>query len=156
MPNLNWSDLTALQSGQYAEYYVKMEFTSYGFDVYTSEVDDHGIDFIVKDKRGKYYEVQVKSSRYAIKNGYSYVFAKKDKFDIMQNNLLLALVLLRDKECPKLYLIPATAWNKPNLLLKDKDYNGLKSAPEWGINLSNKNMCLLEPFTFDTSLMNLK
>ena len=77
MPNLNWSDLTALQSGQYAEYYVKMEFTSYGFDVYTSEVDDHGIDFIVKDKRGKYYEVQVKSSRYAIKNGYSYVFAKK-------------------------------------------------------------------------------
>jgi len=55
MPNLKWSELDHLQVGQYSEYYTKMEFTSYGFDVFTSEIDDHGIDFIAKRKSGSYY-----------------------------------------------------------------------------------------------------
>ncbi len=42
-----WSSLNALQIGKYAEYYAKMEFTLYGFDVFTSEVDDKGIDFFL-------------------------------------------------------------------------------------------------------------
>ena len=45
---MKWFELTPLQLGRYAEYYSKMEFASYGFEVYTSEVDDHGVDFIVK------------------------------------------------------------------------------------------------------------
>ncbi len=53
MPDTNWSKLNKLQLGRYAEYYAKMEFASYGFEVYTSEVDDHGIDFIAKEKNGK-------------------------------------------------------------------------------------------------------
>lgn len=48
MPNTNWNLLTPLQLGAYAEYYAKMEFASHGFDVYTSEVDDHGVDFVAK------------------------------------------------------------------------------------------------------------
>lgn len=52
MPNTTWSKLNSLQLGRYAEYYSKMEFASYGFEVYTSELDDHGIDFIVKTKAG--------------------------------------------------------------------------------------------------------
>lgn len=61
MPNLKWSELTPMQLGQYAEYYSKMEFTSYGYDVYTSEVDDHGVDFVAKDSKSDiFYEVQVK------------------------------------------------------------------------------------------------
>ena len=43
MLNMNWSRLSRLQIGRYAEYYAKMEFASYGFDVYTSEVDDYGV-----------------------------------------------------------------------------------------------------------------
>ena len=39
MPNLVWSKLNHLQLGKYAEYYAKMEFASYGFEVYSSEVD---------------------------------------------------------------------------------------------------------------------
>lgn len=38
-----------------------MEFASYGMDVYTSGIDNHSIDFIVKDKRGRFCEVQAKS-----------------------------------------------------------------------------------------------
>ena len=61
MPRTIWSELNPLQLGKYAEYYAKMEFTSYGYDVYTSEVDDHGVDFVIKDSAGIVYEVQVKS-----------------------------------------------------------------------------------------------
>ena len=49
MPNTSWSNLNHMQLGKYAEYYAKMEFTSYGYDVYTSEVDDHGVDFVARD-----------------------------------------------------------------------------------------------------------
>ncbi len=49
MPNMKWSELSSVQLGQYGEYYAKMEFTSYGYDVYTSEVDDHGVDFVARD-----------------------------------------------------------------------------------------------------------
>ena len=48
MPNTNWSELSHLQLGRYAEYYAKMEFASFGYDVYTSEVDDHGVDFVAR------------------------------------------------------------------------------------------------------------
>ncbi len=37
-----------------------MEFVLYGYDVYTSEVDDHGIDFVVRTQNGFHYDVQVK------------------------------------------------------------------------------------------------
>lgn len=55
MPCLEWSKLKSMQLGQYAEYYAKMEFTTYRYEVYTSEIDDHGVDFVVKapDKPGQ-------------------------------------------------------------------------------------------------------
>ena len=64
MPKMKWSELSPMQIGRYAEYYAKMEFTSYGYDVYTSEVDDHGVDFVARDvKMDIFYEIQVKSLR---------------------------------------------------------------------------------------------
>lgn len=40
---MNWSELSSLQLGKYAEYLAKMEFMKHGFDVYSSEVDDKEI-----------------------------------------------------------------------------------------------------------------
>lgn len=39
-----WSKLNKQQVGAYAEYFFKMEFTMAGFQVYSTEVDDRGID----------------------------------------------------------------------------------------------------------------
>ena len=33
MKEYDWNDLNHLQVGRYAEYFVKMKFTMYGFDV---------------------------------------------------------------------------------------------------------------------------
>ena len=149
MPNKNWSLLNSLQLGRYAEYFAKMEFASYGLEVFSSEVDDRGIDFIVKDKKGRFSEVQVKSLR-----GTGYVFAQKSKFNIDNRNLYMALLIFKEGKMPDFFLIPSEAWKVPNEVFVDRDYNkpGQTSKPEYGINFSIKNYNILEIFNFEESI----
>jgi len=63
MQRYDWARLNQLQVGRYAEYFTKMEFTLYGYEVYTSEVDDRCVDFVVRRDGGQFYDVQVKSFR---------------------------------------------------------------------------------------------
>lgn len=144
MPNTTWSKLNSLQLGRYAEYYSKMEFASYGFEIYTSEVDDYGIDFIAKTKSGVFLEIQVKS---AFKT--KYVFVQKEKLNIEKPTTYLSLLLFEDGKLPDVYLIQATEWKNPNKLLCDKDYEGLKSKLEYGLNISKKNMELLQYYRLE-------
>jgi hypothetical protein len=149
MTNYDWTRLNPLQLGRYAEYYAKMEFASYGFEIYTSEVDDHGIDFVAKKSNNRYFDVQVKSIR-----GYNYIFFPKDKFNL-RNNLYAAIVIFLPTESPHFYLIPSINWQGPNALLVSRDYIGKKSEPEWGLNLSKKNLDLLYQYSFDKSILEL-
>ena len=144
MAKFSWGCLNHLQLGRYAEYFVKMEFTRLGFDVYTSEVDDRGIDFVIRKSGDRYYDVQVKSLRYP---GTKYIFFPKDKFELREN-LFAAVVLFSDGRQPGLYLIPAVAWCKPDAIIVDHKYEGKKSRPEWGLNLSQRNLPLMEKFAF--------
>jgi hypothetical protein len=151
----DWSALNTLQAGRYAEYFTKMEFTLHGFDVYSSEVDDRGIDFVVRRDADRYFDIQVKSARHQ-KNGkaFNYVFFPEKTFDITRRNLFGAVVLLPQSEAPRLYLIPATAWT-PQVtqgLLVYKKYEGKPSPPEWGLNLSDKHLPLLEPYRFELAV----
>lgn len=143
MPCTKWTKLNHMQLGQYGEYYAKMEFTSYRFDVYTSEVDDHGVDFVAKDPNtGIFYEVQVKSMCKG-----SYIFISKDKI-VMDEKHLVCFIHFEDGEMPEVYIIPITAWQNPNAVLVDRNYDkpGQTSKPEWGINYSKKNKHLLDPY----------
>jgi hypothetical protein len=149
MDRYDWNRLSHLQLGRYAEYFAKMEFTLYGFDVYTAEVDDRGIDFVIRKGSDRYYDVQVKSSR-----NLNYVFFPKDKFSL-RDNLLAAVMLFIDGKALQLYLIPSTAWREPNALLVSRNYEGSKGKPEWGLNLSKRNMPLLAEFSFDMAVRNL-
>jgi|SRR6266540_2501259 len=140
----DWARLNRLQLGRYAEYFVKMEFTLFGFDVYSAEVDDRGIDFVIRRGHDQYYDVQVKSIRER-----GYVFFEKAKFEL-RDNLLAALVLFISAKPPELYVIPSTSWRQPNTLFVGYDYELRKSKPEWGLNLSRRNLHLLRPFRFDS------
>ena len=150
-----WSKLNRLQLGRYAEYFAKMEFTSYGLEVFTSEVDDRGIDFVVRDKKGAFIEIQVKSNR---STGYIYALKKTAEgfpaFNADNLNLYMAVIVFREEEDPDLFLIPASAWKEPDALLRDRNYDkpGQKSAPEYGLNLSNKNMPLLKKYYFEKAV----
>jgi len=151
MPNTQWSKLNRLQLGKYAEYFTKMEFASYGIDVFTTEVDDKGIDFVIKNKKGVFCEIQVKSLR---NNGYA--FMKQKTFDLSNNNLFLALLIFEENELPNIFLIPACAWKMESKLFVTRNYSTEhKSVPEYGINISDRNKPLLEEYRFDTVINSL-
>jgi len=141
-----WSNLNNQQVGAYTEYFVKMEMTMYGFQVFTTEVDDRGIDFVARHENGPFIEIQVKSLRST-----GYVFMRKNKFEL-KNNLFLAFGLLLEEKAPELYLIPASVWETPNSVFVSRDYENLKSEKEWGMNISKKNLPELEQFRFESTV----
>ena len=149
MENVKWSLLNSLQLGRYSEYFAKMEFTLNGFDVFTSEVDNKGVDFIVK-LNNQYFEVQVKSAR-----DNNYIFFPKDKFELKQN-LLATIILFQDFHNPEIFLIPSLEWQSPNTLLVSRDYEGKKSKPEWGFSRTIKNRDLLLNYQFNRVIEQIK
>lgn len=149
MPNLQWGDLKPSQIGRYGEYFAKMEFTSYGLKVYSPEIDDHGIDFVVRDKKGNYKEIQVKS---VLKSNYVYIH--KTKFDITNKNLYLAVLVFKQGSLPDMFLIPSKAWLTPGGPIVDYEYQktGQISKPEYAVNISKKNYSILETFSMENSI----
>ena len=143
-----WKNLNKQQVGAYAEYFFKMELTMHGFQVYSTEVDDRGIDFVARRETGPFIELQVKSLR-----GMGYVFMQKTKFPLRQNTYL-ALCLFTEGKEPDLFLVPSTAWLTPNSLFADRNYDGegMKSKPEWGLNVSQKNLEALSAFSFEKAI----
>lgn len=147
----NWLKLNSHQIGRYAEYLSKMEFTKAGFDVYTSEVDDKGIDFIIRKSENEYYDIQSKSMRFPRTK---YIFMQKSKF-IPKNNLLLSLTIFEEKQAPIILIIPSLDWiNKKHIALVDRDYKDKKSKPEYGINITKSNIDELKKiYNFDKQIL---
>lgn len=156
MLNTDWSKLSPQQLGAYGEIFVKMCFLSYGMDVYSSEVDDHGVDLVIKDKKKRFQEIQVKS----VYKG-NYVFVKKrmmldENTGMPKENYFVCLIRFVQNEEPLVYLIPSSAWNNPDgVLLVSRDYPGGKSEPEFGVNVTKKSMPLLEKYEITTATIKL-
>lgn len=156
--NFSYSKLNHLQVGRICEYWVKMFLTLENLDTYSNEVDDKGIDFIVRLDNSMHIDIQVKSVR--LKTS-AYVFITKKTWPtefLQRNNLYLALVLLKDNFAPDVYLIPASAWLRPNDVLCSRDYGaeGQTSLPEWGINVSTKNLHLLQQYALPLQVAQIK
>jgi hypothetical protein len=126
-----------------------MQMVLLGLDVYSAEVDDRGIDFVVRLEPDRYWDVQVKSVRKL-----NYVFMRKDVFRL-RPNLLLALTLFEDGLAPNQYLIPAMRWTQADELFVDRDYEGLASMPEYGLNLSRSRLHQLEPFRLERAAVDV-
>ena len=153
MYNLNWTrnELTPQKLGTFGEYYAKMTLASYGMSIYSSEVDDHGIDFVAEKQNG-FIKFQVKT----VRQGTSYVFMLEEHFDITDKALFLFLSILTDGEHPVSYLFPATVWsNDETGVFVHRTYEGKKSKPEYGINLSKKNMSYIEKYKLEIMINKL-
>jgi hypothetical protein len=139
-----WSQLSKGQLGRTTEWLASIEFMLHGFEVYSTEVDDRGVDLVVR-KNGSSFDVQVKGLR-PPKGDYTYF--RKLYFEL-RPRLLAAVGVYRDGEPPDLYLIPALAWRDPSALLVDRPYGeGKTSPPEWGLSLTKKSAPLLAEFEF--------
>jgi hypothetical protein len=149
-----WQQLNSAQVGRYGEYIAKLELTRMGLDVYTAEIDDHGIDFVVRLRDGsRYADIQVKT----IRSLSSYIFMTDDNFP-PKDNVYLALVVLLEGSPPRCCLIPRSAWGQdhPDYLVHH-DYIGLKSKPECGINLNKRVVeTIMRDYSVDSLAVSLK
>ena len=101
------------------------------------------MDFVARNPvDDQYYEIQVKAVR-----NLDYVYIRKDKM-VLSSRRLVCLLLFQDGALPACYVIPSLVWREPNALFVDRNYDkpSLSSKPEWGLNLSKKNLPLLEPY----------
>jgi hypothetical protein len=106
----------------------------FGYQVYRPLADDRGVDLVVDVGRGRHAMVQVKSVHAG-----SYIFMKKSTFALEPWVTVGLVVFDQNHEVPpSMYLIPATAWAKPLSPLVERDYEGKKSLPEYGLGV-NKN-----------------
>lgn len=137
--------ITHLDTGRIGELLGKAKFIEYGFDVYSSEVDNKGIDFVVFNKNREYFEIQVKTTS---KN---WVFMKENTFNPKNKNLYLLLVI-KDDEFYHFNLIPSSDWIKEEKsnFLQYKKYENKKSKPEYGIPVNNKHIKqIIEKYSFE-------
>ena len=153
--NFSYDHLSHLQIGQIGEYWVKIWLTLLGFDVFYTDVDDKGIDFIIRLDDNKHIDIQVKT----VRENTGYTFVTKESWNNkLRDNLYLALVLIANNKMPQIFFIPSIAWNTPNDLLRDRDYQkeGQTSKPEWGINISKKNMKFLKQYDISNFIEKIK
>jgi hypothetical protein len=106
MLKTSYKHLNTIQKGSFAEAYAKMAFTLEGFEVYTAEYDDRGVDFVIRNDKGRYFSVQVKATG---KSASPFIYA--ERFE-MSPEFLLCAVRLVEAEIPKLYLACGTDWNE--------------------------------------------
>lgn len=138
--NLNKVTSNKLRLGAIGELYAQYIMTSFGYDVFPSIVDDHGIDLIaVKDNHK--LKIQVKTV-----NVGTYVYFPKEKFDKIMGGDYLIIYIRVDKDGkPTCFLYPSNIWKNVN---EESDwsneqfvfhsYTNKRSKPEYGIYGSEK------------------
>lgn len=133
MKKMNQSKSKHLHLGRIGELLMKAEFIKSGFDVFSTEVDDKGIDFILRNEEGKHFDIQVKATNQ------KYVFMRKEVF-IPSINLYVALLILNKRGEQFFVLIPSLDFIKEDkpIFLVDRNFEGKKSPPEYGIYTSDK------------------
>src|SRR4051794_25765582 len=121
-----WVTLPRDQLGRYSEYLTRLLFAKSGMDVYLPEIDNKGIDLVVRSQTGHFFEIQCKARRQL-----NYSFIEKTKFCLSDARYLCLLLFLEEqKDDPQIFLIPSRTWEKPNALFVDRCYEGKKSSPE--------------------------
>ena len=145
----HWNQMSRFKLGRYAEHLVCLELLALNFDIYTVDVDDHGVDLVARRQNGPFFDFQIRANR-----NMNYIFFRKSIFS-PRDNLYAVIVPFFEGEAPEIYLIPSIAWLHPTALLVDRNYEQTKSKPEWGLNFSQQNLALLKPYLFSKIIQRL-
>ncbi len=113
----------------------------YGLLVFSSEVDDRGIDFVARNDAGCHFDVQVKTV-----TGHNYTYVTESKF---RDSLWVCLVVLEEGQAPRTYLFSGKDWaGDTEGLLKRQHFPNAKE-PEFGIHLTKSREPILEKYRLD-------
>ena len=144
MPATNWDELDIHQIKALAHHLAKTEFLSYGFRVFSSEVDDGGADFIAEAPDGKFFFVYVRGARKNIR-----VSIPKDRI-ALDRDRLVCYVRFEEGNPPSVYVFPATVWKDENrnALFIERNFGeeSRKTRPEYCIQSGSNSLYLLEGY----------
>ena len=117
-------------------------------------------DIEYKSLKNSFYEINLSDNKYLLKcrtYNKNYTFVTKSEIPELSDNILIALVEWQNEQPISLYLIPTSEWNTGKWnILKDRDYEGLKSEPEWGIDINQSNKYELNNFQFSKFINTFK
>jgi predicted restriction endonuclease len=113
-----------------------------------------------EEKEKSFFEIKISDAIYALKsrtyNGH-YVFVEKSEIPDLSQNVMIALVEWSNDKPSNLYFIPMSEWRNPDItILKDRDYEELKSKPEWGIDINQTNKHELNRFLANKIIKSIK
>ncbi len=144
-----WSKLSGLQLGRYAEHWAKLRLIEAGYEVYSTEVDDRGIDLLIRIGPGRCLEIQVKAVR---KRNLTFIQKKHlgatpaEVEDRLRSGYCMLFMLFADGIEPKVYLIPGYAWLTPNAGIYDNTAGDRQYGPCLEIRPAKKNEPYLEVY----------
>jgi predicted RNase H-like HicB family nuclease len=146
----DWNRLTRLQKGAFGEQYAKMLFTRHDAEVYSSDIDDRGIDFVARFPGSEFYEVQVKTV-----TNMNLAYINEDKFK-RSDRFLVVLIRLEQSKEPKMYVFRGNEWDSKDGLLKYKPYTNAKSQPAYEIHLSQGRIQQMGKYRFEKRVAELR
>ena len=120
----------------------------YGYLVFSAEIDDRGVDFVVRNDAGRHFDVQVKTV-----TCWKYTYITESKFS---ESLWICLVVLAEGVHPTLYLFSGRDWDLDTSgLLRRNHFPNAKEA-EYGIHIAKKRVSVMKQFAFDQSVEKLR
>jgi hypothetical protein len=137
--------------GAAAEVIAAAHFALAGHAVFRPLADDRGVDLLIDRGAGRHLLVQVKSVR-VYGNAASYVFMRKQYFPLEEHRAVCLVIFSHDEPYVRLFLIPASVWRTPAKPFVDREYAGLKSAPEFGLSVTRNWRWELAPWDTDVQL----
>ncbi|APC38893.1 hypothetical protein [Clostridium estertheticum] len=145
----NLDNMSTAELGNYAKGFLSDILKNLGVNVIDYKHNEANI--CVKGK-ADFFKLKVKSIR---KPNTGYIKIKKKDIDTQDNSLFIATILFYRDEISKIFLIPVVDLTGDNDLFRDRDYKGKKSTPEWGLNVTEKNMNILNQYELSKMISKL-
>jgi hypothetical protein len=134
---------------KFAEHLVILEFMKSRFDIFQNVISDDEVDYVIKSKTGKYYEILLKAIN--LESDRSIHINKSEYGFELREKLYIALVLFMKEMDPAIYLIPFNVFEHPNQIFINHDqgerFNHLST---WEIMIFTKAIPELKKFAFNT------
>lgn len=141
----NWLRLTFQQLGRYGELLVASELLSYNLDVYEEELDDRGINLVVRLHEDLYYTIQVKTSRNT--KSADPIYIRRDPTRLEEKRWIAFVHCVQDK-FPAIYLFPIVENGNINPILTEKNFKMMGPSYEF----TSPKVIKHPEYLFDTSI----
>jgi hypothetical protein len=143
-----YSHLNDQQKGAVGEALARAAFILAGFEVYKTEYDDRGVDFVTRRPRSRFYSVQVKTTGPTVNP-----FIYESKFQLTDEFLFVAVRLVDGNE-PAIYVARGSVWKSPSGCINFNPRGGA-AGPYYEFKFTQADAVHLASFLFESYVKTL-